>query len=687
MKINLRSILSATLPLIILSIFITSSPLAARSSDGNLLPEMIPTDIDQPVVARVFFADFADLNQLATSLDIWEVNHDLDYLVALLPSERYQGLIQAGYKVEIDIHKTSQLHKQKQTIPNQSSGIPGYPCYRTVEETYTDLSQLALDNPTLASWIDIGDSWEKTTPGGHSGYDLFSLVLTNVDIPEPKPRFYLIAAMHAREYATAELATRFAEYLVENYGTDPDITWLLDYFEVHITPHANPDGRILAEAGNSWRKNTDNDDGCLDSNSWGTDLNRNSSFKWGGVGASADPCNITYRGPSPASEPETQAIQNYAAAIFPDQRGPGDTDPAPQDAAGIFITLHSYGELVLFPWGWTTVAPPNDTPLETLGRKFGFFTQYEVCQSGEIGCIYQTSGTTDDWVYAEMGIASYTFELGTYYFESCSNFEQTVLPSNLLALLYAFKSTRRPYQHPAGPETLDLVLSTDHIAPGAGLTLTGTADDSRYDSQGWGAEPVQSIAAARYSLDAPSWVGGVTTHPIIPSDDSFDTPIESLSVAIDTTSLIPGHHTIFVESQDADGNWGVPSAVFFWITAEDYLPGLVPSHAEGAAQPGSTASYNFQITNLGTQDDYFSVQITGNNWVTVVPNTNPIGPLIPGESVLLAVTVEVPDDAEDGAQDNATLTLTSQGNPAKFTVSTIKTTSGNLVVFLPLITR
>jgi len=687
MKINLRSILSATLPIFILSIFITSSPLAARPSGSNLLPEMIPTDTDQPVVARVYFADFADLNRLATSLDIWEVNHNLGYLVALLPSERYQGLIQEGYKVEIDLDKTSQLHKQNQTIPSQSSGIPGYPCYRTVEETYTDLSQLALDNPTLASWIDIGDSWEKTTPGGPSGYDLNTLILTNTGIPGPKPRFYLISAIHAREYPTAELVTRFAEYLVENYGIDPDITWMLDYFEVHITPHANPDGRLLAEAGNSWRKNTDNDDGCLLSYSWGTDLNRNSSFKWAGVGASSDPCNFNYHGPSSASEPETQALQNYAAAIFPDQRGPGDTDPAPQDAVGIFITLHSYGELVLFPWGWTTVAPPNDTPLETLGRKFGFFTQYEVCQSGEDGCIYQTSGSTDDWVYAELGVASYTFELGTYFFESCANFEQTVFPNNLPALLYAFKSTRRPYQHPAGPETLDLALSSDHIAPGAGLILSGIADDTRYSSQGWGAEPVQSIAAARFSIDAPSWVGGTTTYPLIPSDGSFDTPIESLSATVDTTSLVPGRHTIFVESQDADSNWGVPSAVFFWITGEDYLPGLVPSYAEGAAQPGSTASYNFQITNLGTQDDYFSVQITGNNWVTVFPSVNPIGPLIPGESALFAVTVEVPEDAEEGTQDNAILTITSHGNSTKFAMSTIKTTAGNLSVFLPLINK
>jgi carboxypeptidase T len=54
------------------------------------------------------------------------------------------------------------------------------------------------------------------------------MVVTNENIAGPKPRFFLMGAIHAREYATAELAIRFAEQLVEGYGTDPEATWLLD---------------------------------------------------------------------------------------------------------------------------------------------------------------------------------------------------------------------------------------------------------------------------------------------------------------------------------------------------------------------------------------------------------------------------------------------------------------------------
>ena len=58
-----------------------------------------------------------------------------------------------------------------------------------------------------------------------------------------------MAEIHAREYVTAETAARFAEYLMANYGIDPDITWLLDYYKVYIVTMTNPDGRKMAEGG------------------------------------------------------------------------------------------------------------------------------------------------------------------------------------------------------------------------------------------------------------------------------------------------------------------------------------------------------------------------------------------------------------------------------------------------------
>ncbi len=515
----------------------------------------------RPVIARVYYLDQATLEQFVAELDILEAHRAEGYVVALLRPERYEQLVRAGYRVEIDEARTALVNRPFQRLPGQETGIPGYPCYRTVEEAYAAMAQLAADHPDLATWQDIGDSWDKVSPGGPAGYDLYVLVLTNHARPGPKPKFFLMAAIHARELTTAETAARFAEYLISNTGIDPDITWLLDYFEIHIVPVTNPDGRKWAEQGELWRKNTDNDDGCTSFPNYGTDLNRNSSFKWGGQGASASPCNETYRGPSVASEPETQAIQNYVASIFPDQRGSRITDPAPADAMGTFITLHSYDGLVLFPFGYNSFSnAPNETALQTLGRKMGYFNHYTVEQSNQL---YPASGTTDDWAYGELGIAAYTFEMGTDFFESCTNFESTIWPANRPALLYAFKAARHPYMDPAGPDSIQATVVPTRTVTGTPVTLTAVADDTRYSS----GEPSQAIAAAHYSMDAPSWITGTATFTMTAADGAFNSTIETVGATIDTTGLAPGRHTIFVESKDAAGNWGVSGAVFLEIGA------------------------------------------------------------------------------------------------------------------------
>jgi uncharacterized membrane protein len=529
------------------------------------------------------------------------------------------------------------------------------------------MAALASNAPFLAEWVDIGDSWDKITPGGAPGYDLYALILTNRLIHGPKPKFFLMAEIHAREFTTAETAARFAEYLVSNYGIDPDITWLLDYFEIHIVPMTNPDGRKIAEGGQFWRKNTDNDDGCYDSASWGTDLNRNHSFHWGSAGT--QPCNEIYQGPALASEPETQSIQNYVLSLYPDRRGAGDNDPAPDDATGVFITLHSYGSLVLFPWGWSPDPSPNRTDLETLGRKFGYYNNYRVCQSGEPGCIYATTGTSDDWAYGTLGVAAYTFEMGTEFFQDCSYYTDILWPQNQLALLYAFKAARRPYQNPAGPESISVNVTPSTVIAGNPVTLTATADDTRYNSNGWGIEPIQNITTAYYTIDFPSWYTGTVESSMIASDGAFDGSVESVQATLNSAGLIPGRHTIFVESQDDVGNRGVPGATFFCVAEAEHAVSLNPYAASSQADPGQVVSYALRVTNAGAIADTYQVSVRGNKWTTAYPLT--VGPLPACGSKDMIVAVHVPMDLNHGVTDVVTITLASpEGNSATGVLTT-----------------
>lgn len=529
-------------------------------------------DVAQQVV-RIYLTAPGQLHEAAHTIDLFEEATTEGYAVGLATAAQIAELRAQGVRVEVDPARTEELQAAVAEVHQaqaQASSvdaintIPGYSCYRTVEETYTSLSNLATTYPNLVTKIDIGDSWHKFTPGGNAGYDLFAFKITDSSVPGPKPKFLLMSAIHAREYTTAELATRFVEDLVTkfNANTDADAKWLLQNYELHVIPHANPDGRKLAEAGQLWRKNVDNDDGCATSTQWGTDLNRNSTFKWGWPGASSAACNETYRGPSAGSEPEVQAIQSYATSIFPDQRGPLDTDAAPATAEGVFISLHSYSQLVLFPWGWTTTPAPNTTALQTLGRKFGFHNGYQVCNGPT--CLYAVSGVTDDFTYGEFGVASYTFELGTAFFQRCNTFNNTIAPRNMPALYTAFKASRRPYQEPAGPEALTLAVSPATVNAGTTVNLTASINDTRYNSNGWGTEPTQAIAAARYSIDTPIWQAA---SPIAMSatDGVFNATIEGVTAAVNTTGLSSGKHIIYVQGRDAAGNWGLPSAVFVTI--------------------------------------------------------------------------------------------------------------------------
>jgi carboxypeptidase T len=451
--------------------------------------------------------------------------------------------------------------------------IPGYPCYETVEETFAQAQALATTTPNLAQWLDVGDSWEKTS--GLGGYDIKVLKLTNKTILGNKPKLFVNSAIHAREYATAALNLAFARWLIQGYGVNADATWILDHHEVHLMLQTNPDGRKKAEAGLAWRKNT-NEWYCGSKSSYhlinspnrGADLNRNFSYTFNstnGQGSSSDQCSETFRGPWPSSEPETQALEGYVRNLWPDQRGPNLSDGAPRTTSGIHIDLHSYGKLVMWPWGMTATPAANALDLQTLGRKLAYFNGYRPQQS--IG-LYPTDGTTSSISYGELGVAAYTIEVGTSFFESCSNYNNTLKPNNLSALIYAAKVARTPYITPYGPDityvTLSGTASTIGVKAGTSLTLDTSATLTRFNNTN-GIQAVSFVAGGEYYIDVPPWVTGAIAKPLMANDRIFNSATESMYNYLNTTGLKPGKHTVFVRAKDRDGNWGSISAVFLLV--------------------------------------------------------------------------------------------------------------------------
>lgn len=499
------------------------------------------------VVARVTITSTVDVRRFtALGLDLLEYREKDDYFILTTDIQLTQ-LQSAGWDIRVDEAQTARLRRAQPAPFNNG--------YHTVAETRALLVDEAGNHPTLARVFTYGLSYE--------GRDLFGIRLTNQHITGTKPTLFLIAAIHARELSTTELALRFVDYVLSNYGVDGDATWLLDDHLIVIVPSANPDGRAIAEQGYYQRKNTDPAGGGSCSNppsvsdQSGVDLNRNADFKWNSIGTESNPCGQTYPGLSGSSEPETVALQNLIRSLFPDQRGPGDNDLSPITTTGVLLTLHSFGDLVLYPWGWTDAAAPNQAGLDKLASKFASYNGFTYGQST---ILYPTSGTTDDWSYGELGIASFTFEVGNAGGE-CGFFDPPFYcldggadgafwPRNLPAFLHAARIARAPYALAQGPAA-DALNVTPLIT---GAVRISAALNEQFSGG-------QVISRAEYYLDIPPWRGGLGL-PLSAADGAFDSASEN---AVGLALPLQGRHLIYVRAQDIDGNWGPVRAQ--WVLA------------------------------------------------------------------------------------------------------------------------
>ena len=491
----------------------------------------------------------------------------------------------AGMSVSIDMAATAQMRASDLAMVRGPSveSIPNFACYRTVEETYSTIDSLVSNHPDLASAQDIGPTWQRAQNVAQ-GYQMRALRITNhaTAASDPdRPKMVTFGSIHAREYTPAELLTRMAEWLVNNYGIDAQATWLVDHVDFRFVLEANPDGRKKAESGISWRKNTNTVDGfCATNpptgnNQSGIDLNRNFPFHWMTVanGSSGIKCAATFRGLAAGSEPETQNLVayvagspdgngNYVGGVFPDRRGDLPALPAPDDYAGLFFDIHSYSKLVLWPWGDTTTPSPNAVAFTSIGRRLAWFNSYKPQQSV---ALYATDGTTVDTFYGLLGAPSFTIELGTAFFEPCTTFESATLPVNLAALKYAARVAWRPYQLPLGPDVTS-IRPIARVDQGMPVAASAMIDELRYNNTN-GIQATFAIIAANAYIDQAPWDDGAVAIALQASDGSFNTKTETVSGSIDTSGLSIGRHLLFVQgiNAQAGGRAGAPDAVFFEV--------------------------------------------------------------------------------------------------------------------------
>jgi len=119
--------------------------------------------------------------------------------------------------------------------------------YFRYDDLTAHLHGLADAYPELAHLQSLGRSWR--------GREIWAMTITNsvMGAPESKPAYYIDAHIHAEEVATSHTALYTIWYLLSNYGSDAQVSWLLDHTTFYILPRTNPDGaEISLTTGHHW---------------------------------------------------------------------------------------------------------------------------------------------------------------------------------------------------------------------------------------------------------------------------------------------------------------------------------------------------------------------------------------------------------------------------------------------------
>jgi hypothetical protein len=336
---------------------------------------------------------------VATGAAIVEADHATVTVTASrsdLRKLRQLGRYRVTRYVAPKLHKATAskkgLRARAAAFPAADSG------YHTYQEVVDETAAIAAANPAIVRRDVIGTSYQGRT--------IYALKISdNVNIDEAEPEVLFTANQHAREHLTVEMAIYLLKELTEKYATDARIKNIVDSREIWIVPTVNPDGAEFDVATGSyalWRKNRQPNAG---SSAIGTDLNRNWSWQWGCCGGSSGTTSSeTYRGPAAFSAKETQVVRDFVAS-----RRIGGIQ---QIKTG--IDFHTYSELILWPYGYTTADTATGMTLDqrntfaALGQNMAATNGYTPEQASDL---YIADGAIDDWLWGAQGIFGYTFEM------------------------------------------------------------------------------------------------------------------------------------------------------------------------------------------------------------------------------------------------------------------------------------
>lgn len=313
------------------------------------------------LVAAQKVADFDDL------LQSYNVSHRI-------LNKNFQALIDANY-----------LEVAPENTPAEQYD---WTRFFRLENIYAWLEKLSQDHPGVVKLLDMGASTQ-------------GLPIKGVRIAfgaENLTSVFVESGIHAREWIAPATATYFIDQLL--HSNDASVQALARAHNWFIFPVVNPDGyRYTFTGDRMWRKNRQLFGICR-----GVDLNRNFPLHWNTTGASGNPCHYDFSGPSAASEVETQRIIKFL-----------ETHVTP-DRIRTYLALHSYSQLIMFPYGHSAERVDNYDDLKEIGQLAAGRIKELTGQEYKSGSIYETiypsSGGSKDYAHGQLKVPiTFSFEL------------------------------------------------------------------------------------------------------------------------------------------------------------------------------------------------------------------------------------------------------------------------------------
>lgn len=376
--------------------------------------------------ATIYFGDKTIRDIQAASIDVSHSHVEKGCcLISDFSDSEIGRLTSMGFEVSITITDVSKYYEDQNSIPkntasprnrsicktrppmafqdpiNFSLGTMGG--YHKYSEILDHLDMMYLLYPNLISFREPISDFRT-----YHGRPIFYVRISNnpnVDQPS-KPKVLHTALHHAREPMSVTQMLYFMWYLLENYDKSDYVKSLVDASEIFFVPILNPDGYRFNEdnhpnGGGMFRKNRR----LMGSGARGVDLNRNYDFMWGvdNFGSSPNQWDETYRGPSPASEPEVRAIK-WLCRKYP---------------FDIALNHHSFGNALLYPFGFAEVSVPDAKTFFALSHEMTKNNQYDFGRPWEVASVgYAVNGGSDDWMYGDIEskapIFAFTPEIGSF---------------------------------------------------------------------------------------------------------------------------------------------------------------------------------------------------------------------------------------------------------------------------------